>query len=215
MKILTCYQHKARSAFFVAASIIALGSTLQAADARRNPTGKFFVADTEGSASINTGEKIIDLIKKSVHLAEGSVIETESNAHNSIVLSNGTALTLDPLTRIEVTHFRQEPFNPNRTDLDTEPSISHTEIFIVRGRVGICTSKLVAGSTMVYRTRLVEVSVRNCRVLVDTNDSRTLVSLLEGDITIRSGVNSIGQSIKAGQQAVLRSFKYNKSPSKT
>jgi FecR protein len=187
---------------FVASSLIALCSHAQTADARKNPTSKLYVANVEGLASINTGEKIEDLTKRSVHTAEGVVVETKPDSRNSIVLSNGTGLSFDPDTRLEVQRFQQEPFSPNRTDLETEPSISQTKVFIPRGGIGICASKLVAGSSMVYSTRHADIAIRARKVVIETNDNQTVVSLLEGEVTV-GGSRGGGQSLKPGQQAII------------
>jgi FecR protein len=176
----------------------------QAADAKRkNPTSKLYVADVEGISSINTGEKIEDLTKKSVYAAEGTVLETTPQASNAIVLSNGTGIAFDPDTRLEMRRFLQEPFSPNRTDLEVEPSISQTTAFIPRGTVGLCTSKMVAGSTMTYNTRHASVAIRGRKVVIETGDDTTVVSLLEGDVTVRGDLMAGGQALKPGQQAII------------
>jgi hypothetical protein len=175
-----------------------------AQDARRkNPTSKLFVADVEGTSSINTGEKIEDLTKKSVHTAEGTVVETKPDARSAIVLSNGTGIAFEPDTRLEMRRFQQEPFTPNRTDLETEPSISQTQATVARGSIGICTAKMVAGSTMSYSTRHADINIRGRKVVIVTNDNSTVVSSLEGDVTIRGSTGSAGQFIRSGQQAII------------
>jgi hypothetical protein len=204
MKLLTCHHHKIITIFFVAVSLIAVCSTAQAEEGKRKkPTSKLFVADVEGVSSINTGDKIEDLTKKSVHSAEGVVVETKPDSRNAIVLSNGTGISFDPDTRVEVEQFQQEPFSPNRTDLETEPSISKTKAVIPRGGIGVCTSKLVAGSTMNYSTRHGNISFRGGKIVMETNDNQTVVSVLEGDATVSGGNNPGGQSIKAGQRAII------------
>ena len=122
------------------------------ADAKKNPTSKFYVADVDGDAEIDTGDRVDDLTKSSVYNAEGTVVETKPNATNAMVFSNGTGIFFDQDTRVEVKQFDQEPFVPNRTDMDTEPSVSQTQAYVPRGTVGICTSQLVAGSSMNYQT---------------------------------------------------------------
>ncbi|HEY9250525.1 MAG TPA: FecR domain-containing protein [Rariglobus sp.] len=204
MSIITHSTFKTASVFFLAASAVAFASFAHAADARRkNPTSKLYVADVEGLASINTGEKIEDLTKKSVHAAEGVVLETTPNANNAIVLSNGTGIAFDPDTRLEMKRFLQEPFSPNRTDLEVEPSVSQTAAFLPRGTVGLCTSKMVAGSTMTYTTRHATVAIRGRKVVIETSDKSTIVSLLEGDVTVRGDLMAGGQSLKPGQQAII------------
>jgi hypothetical protein len=183
---------------------MACASLAQAEDAKRkNPSSKLYIADVDGIASINTGDKIEDVTKKSVYAAEGVVLETNPDSHNAIVLSNGTGIAFDPDTRLEMNRFMQEPFSPNRTDLEVEPSVSQTSAFLPRGAVGLCTSKLVAGSTMTYNTRHASIAIRGRKVVVETNDNETTVSLLEGDVTVRGDLMAGGQSLKPGQQAII------------
>ncbi len=170
----------------------------------RNPTSKLYVADLEGQSEIDTGERIEEIRAKSVHNAQGTVIETKVDSNNSMVFSNGTGIFLDPETRVEVRRFVQEPFTPNRTDLETEPSISQTYGFVPRGRVGICAPRMVAGSSMVYATPHASVSIRGKRVVVEANDFETKISSVEGEVTVTGeGTGSSGRVISDGQQAVI------------
>lgn len=172
---------------------------------KRNPTSKLYVTDVEGKAEIDTGDRIEDITRKSVYTAQGTVIETKPEATNSMVFSNGAGVFFDPDTRMEIKRFVQEPFSPNRSDLEVEPSISQSQINLTRGTVGLCTSKLVAGSTMVYSTPHASVSIRGKKVVIETNEYETRISLLEGDVTVRGGDDDAGgQSLRGGQQAIIR-----------
>jgi FecR protein len=171
---------------------------------KKNPTSKMYVADTEGEAEINTGEKIESLTKKSVHNAEGTSIETKKDSPTAMVFSNGTGLFLDPDTKLDVKKFAQEPFKPNRSDMNVEPSISQTSSSLARGSASLCSSKLVAGSTMTYASSHGSVAIRGGKVSMETNDQQTTVSLIEGDVTVRGGnMDTGGQVLKPGQQAII------------
>ncbi len=173
------------------------------------------MTDVQGQAEINTGNKIEELEKKSVHTAQGTIIETkkaEDDAQkdknsSSLVYSNGTGIYFDSDTRLEVRKFAQEPFAPNRTDMDIEPSISQTQAFLARGSVGLCASKMVAGSSMVYQTAQATINVRGRRIVIETNEKYTKVSMIEGESTVRGGTGTNidlgGQSLHAGQQAII------------
>ena len=171
---------------------------------KNNPTSKFYVADVDGDAQIDTGDKVDDLTKKSVYNAEGTVVETKPTATNAMVFSNGTGVFFDEDTRLEVKKFEQEPFVPNRTDNDVEPSMSQTQNNLPRGTVGLCTSKLVAGSTMNYSTPLGSVNIRGGKVVVSTDNNSTTVSMIEGESTVNAGiVDTGGHPLKNGQQAII------------
>lgn len=204
MSIFTRSTYKAASVFLIAASAVMFAPFGHADEAKRkNPNSKLYIADIEGIASINTGDKIEDLTKRSVYSAEGVILETAPDSHNAIVLSNGTGIAFDPDTRLEMQRFMQEPFSPNRTDLEVEPSVSQTTAFLPRGSVGLCTSKLVAGSTMTYNTRHASVAIRGRKVVIETDDDKTIVSLIEGDVTVRGDLMAGGQSLEPGHQAII------------
>lgn len=176
---------------------------------KKNPTSKLYVADVEGESSINTGDRIDDLTKKSVYSAEGTTIETKPDASNALVLSNGTGVFFDPDTKLEINRFLQEPFTPNRNDMEVEPSVSQTSAFMPRGTVALCTSKMVAGSSMVYTTPQASISIRGRKVVMESSGDTTTVSLIEGDVTVRGDLTGGGESLKPGQQAIIT----RKSPS--
>lgn len=180
---------------------------------KKNPTSKLYVSDIGGEAQIDIGESIQDLAKKSVFNAEGTVIQTQkadkeedkNKIFSTMVFSNGTGAYFDQNTRVEMKKFVQEPFTPNRVDMDTEPSISQTQAFVARGAVGLCNSKQVAGSTMNYATAQGSVAIRGKKVVVEARDDETTISMLEGDSTVRAGALDLGgQTLKTGQQAIIR-----------
>ncbi len=205
-----------RAAFVVLALVVvSLGSGSAWAQGKKkaNPTSKVYVADVSGEASIDTGDALEDLGKRSVYTAEGTVIETKKPANeadrskyfSTMVYSNGTGAFFDADTRVEVKKFMQEPFTPNRSDVDVEPSISQTQAFLARGTVGLCTSKLVAGSNMSYQTPHGSVNVRGRKIVIEAGTDVTKVSMLEGDSTVKGGSADLGgHTIKAGEQALIR-----------
>lgn len=187
----------------------------QSTSKRRNPTSKFFVADVEGFAQLNTGEKIEDLTEKSVFDAEGTVVETKADSSNALVMSNGVGLNFGPETKLVVRRFLQEPFEPNRMDLESEPSVSQTRTFLSHGNLGICTGKLVAGSSMVYDTPHGSVNILSQSVqktAIQVTDDTTTISLFEGSITLRGDNMAGGESLQPGQQAVIRRRGPNQPP---
>lgn len=186
----------------------------QAQGKRKNPASKVYVAEVGGEALIDTGDALEDLTKRSVYTAQGAVIETKKPAspadrsryYSTMVYSNGTGAFFDADTRVEVRRFVQEPFTPNRTDLEVEPSISQTQAFLSRGSIGLCTSKLVAGSNMTYQTPHASVNIRGRKLVIETGPDFTKISMIEGESTIRAGAMDMGgHTLQAGQQAIIRS----------
>lgn len=191
-----------RSALLAAAGALWAPAPTRAAN--HNPTSKFFVADVDGDSEVDTGDKVDDLSRQSVYSAEGTVVETRPNSTNALVFSNGTGIFFDEDTRMEVKQFQQEPFVPNRTDMDMEPSISQTQTFIPHGTVGLCTSKLAAGSTMTYATPLGSVNITGGKLVVHAGGNSTVISDLEGTATVNAGdLDTGGLVLKDGQQAII------------
>lgn len=194
-------------------SVALLPALLQAQPKKTNPAGKVYFTDVNGKTSIDTGEKIEDVAKRSVFKVDATVIETKgpesesgrSKTFSTMVYSNGTGAFFDADTRVEIRRFQQEPFTPNRSDVDMEPSISQTQAFVVRGSVGLCTSKLVAGSSMNYQTAQGSVNIRGRKVMIEANNDVTKISMLEGESTVRAGENDLGgRVVHSGEQAVIR-----------
>jgi hypothetical protein len=183
---------------------LTLTSVLHAQDRKNNPTSKFYVADLNGDALIDTGKTVDELVKKSVYNAEGTTIETKPKSNYAMVYSNGTGAYFDPDTKLDIKAFDQEPFRPNRDDMDIEPSISQTQAYLQRGTVGLCTSKMVAGSSMVYNTPQGSINVRGRKVVLEVSDKSTIVSMVEGDSTIQAGeMDAGGTTLHEGQQAII------------
>ena len=185
----------------------------QSAQKKGSPASKVYFSDVKGQAQINTGDLIEDLAQRSVYSAEGTVIETlpaesggdTADLFSTMVYSNGTGAYFDTDTKVEITSFVQEPFVPNRTDGDVEPSISQTQAFVSRGTVGLCASKLVAGSNMNYATAHGSINIRGRRVVIEATPEFTKISMLEGESAVRAGSQDMGgHSLKAGQQAIIR-----------
>jgi hypothetical protein len=201
------------AAVLIAGVAVLSSSPVAAALAKKkNPTSKVFVADLKGDSHVDNGERIEALTKKSVFSAEGTTIETKPDSTDSLVFSNGTAVFVAPETRFEVKKFLQEPFSPNRTDLDAEPSISQTLLRMSRGALGICTSKLVAGSSMTCVTPHATINIRGRKVMVEIVGEETRVSLLEGDVTVIGNPSTSGQTLRPGQQAIIRRASVDQEP---
>jgi hypothetical protein len=162
------------------------------------------VADTQGDALIDTGKEIDDLTKKSVYNAEGVVIETKPSSNASAVLSNGTGLYFDVNTKVEIREFSQEAFRPDRSDIDDEPSLSTTRVMVDYGVVGVSTSKLVAGSRMVFETPLASASIRGRQSVITAGENISVFSMIQGDATVQAGSLDAPHIIKAGQQIIVR-----------
>jgi hypothetical protein len=177
------------------------------------PSSKLFVADLKGKSDLNTADAITPLTEKAVFNAQGASVLTDKGANNSMVYSNGSGIYLDSDTRLDIKKFVQEPFTPNRYDLDMEPSVSQTQAYLSHGLVGLCTSKLAAGSNMVYSTPQATLNVHGRKLVIETSNDETRISALEGDVTVQASNGDAGQVLHGGEEAIVRSNAANQTSS--
>lgn len=173
---------------------------------KKGPTSKLYLAETKGEGMITNEGRTYAPKQSTAFDAPGTVIETKSDSHQAFVYSNGTGMFVDADTRVEVDRFVQEPFRPNRdANMEVEPSISQSDVFLARGMIGVCTGQLVSGSTMNYATPHASVNIRGGKVAMQTDGQTSTVYLLEGDATVRGGSKDVGGALlRAGEQAVIR-----------
>lgn len=186
---------------------------------KKGPTSKIYLAETVGDSQIQTGEKIYTARQATAFDAPGTIIETKEGAHNAFVYSNGTGMFVDQNTRVEIDRFVQEPFRPDRkstAEAPYEPSVSQSSVHVAHGAVGVCTSQLVSGSSMLYSTPQASVNIRGGKVSIETNADETIIDLLDGDITVRGGTRDLGgQVLRPGERAVIRSAPAGQPPTVT
>jgi hypothetical protein len=181
-----------------------LATVAHAESSKKSPTSKLYVADTQGDTQIDNGKEIDDLTKKGVYNAEGTIIETKSGSNASVVLSNGTGIYFDVNTRVQLREFVQDSFKPNRTDYDDEPSISTMHVILDFGVIGVSTSKLVAGSTMVFDTALLSASIRGRQSVITATDKESVVSIIQGEASVQAGPTDTSHLVTAGRQMIVK-----------
>jgi hypothetical protein len=187
--------------FFIA--VLCVTAVAHAQARKKNPTSKLYVADTNGDTQIDTGTEIDDLTKKSVYNAEGTTVESKASSNASVVLSNGTGIYFDVNTRVDIRKFEQESFRPNRSDVEDEPSLSSTKLYVEHGVIGVSTSKLVAGSTMIYETSLATAFIRGRQAVILAEDNLTVISMVQGEATVQAGPLDTPRLIKNHQQIII------------
>lgn len=172
---------------------------------KKGPTSKLYLAETSGEGQIQTEGKVYEPKQATAFDAPGTIIETNDDAHQAFVYSNGTGMYVDQNTRVEVDRFVQEPFQPERNNTSNEPSISQSDVFVAHGFVALCTSALVSGTTMGYSTPQGSINIRGGKMAIQTSAKETTFYLLEGDVTVRSSSQDIGgQVLHPGEKAVVR-----------
>jgi hypothetical protein len=195
-------KHRPTLRVLLAALFVASAATHAQAQ-KKNPTSKLYVADISGDAQIDRGAEIDDLTKKSVFNAQGSTLETKASSNAAVVLSNGTGLYVDTNTTVVIKSFEQEAFRPNRTDIEDEPSISTTHLYIEHGVLGVSTSKQSAGSTVEYDTSLASASIRGRQAVIVAEDNLTVISMVQGEATVQAGPLARPLLVKNHQQIIV------------
>jgi len=175
---------------------------------KKGPVAKIYIADAKGEGVIETGGKIYPIRQSMAFDAMGTAIEILAKSYCTIVYSNGTGLFVDENTRVEIERFVQQPFQPrNDTKLDTshEPSMSHSNVTLLHGAIGIATNQLHSGSSMIYATPLASITIRGSKLVIEVLTDETHVDLLEGDVIIHPiGKVTGGQVLHPGERAVIR-----------
>ena len=169
-----------------------------------HPVGKIYVVSLTGASQSASGETVVALTQKSIFPAAGSRIETKPSGTLSMVFSNGTGIFLDQDTHIQIKRFTQDAFTANRTNLELEPSVSTTEVFLSRGILAVSTSKLAAGSAMSFHAMLGSLGLRGGNVVLEANGDELKISLLDGEGTVHGGeLDPAGHVLHAGEQAIV------------
>ena len=155
------------------------------ASAAGSPISKVYFAAVRGAdAFVHQGDRSQPISPKETYAAAGLGIETQAGAIVTMVFSNGLAVQLHADTRLKVKRFAQEPFRPNRTDIQLEPSISDVELDLAYGTMVISTAKLVPGSRLNLETNRAEVNAQGGTMIVTANPEETDVSVVTGACTI-------------------------------
>lgn len=170
------------------------------------PASKLFLSETKGTGTIENKGQVFEPKQGTAFDALGTVMVTNKESHQAYVLSTGTGLYLDANTQVRVNQFEQDRFPPTQTVNDTEPSLSHINIAVARGLVGVCASQMVSGTTLVFTTPLASVNVRGHRVAIQVLPDETIVYDLEGSVTVRTGdKDSGGITLQPGERVDVRS----------
>jgi len=148
---------------------------------------KLYAVDVEGEAYVENGGAIIPLSAREIYVAQGSTVYTSEESSASLVISNGTGLFLSENSRMTVTRAAQEPFQGERSDMINEPSVSNIQLNHERGTLGICTSRLLAGSLLEVVTDEFITRIVDGKLVYERGPEGSSVTLVGGDASVQSG----------------------------
>jgi len=172
---------------------------------KKAPTSKIFLSESKGTGQIESNGKVFEPKQGTAFDAPGTVMMTNNDSHQAYVLSSGTGLYLDANSQVKISQFDQEKFESTHLAADVEPSVSHLNVLIMRGLIGLCASPMVSGTTVLFSTPLASVNIRGRRVAIKVSAEETSVYALEGSVTLRPGEKaSGGVTLEPGEQAVVR-----------
>ena len=116
------------------------------------PVGAVIVINTEGKVSLSGKTESDQPTQPKVGevLPQGRFIQTDEGAKATLLLSNGTLVTIQEKTKMKVGAFEQAPFESNGrkvSDLEGEPSTSTVDLDLDFGSMIVKTKKLNKGSS--------------------------------------------------------------------
>ena len=125
---------------------------LSGQDAPKEGVGAVIVINLEGKVSLlgKTDQEQATLPKVGEVLPQGRFLQTEEGAKATLLLSNGTLVTVQEKTKMKIGSFEQVPFDAGGrkvSDLEGEPSNSKVELDLDFGSMVVKTKKLNKGST--------------------------------------------------------------------
>jgi len=152
-----------------------------------NLVSKLYAVDVEGEAYVENNGQIIPLSAREIYVAQGSTVYTSEESTVSLVISNGTGIFLSENTRMSVTRAAQEPFQGERSDMINEPSVSNIQLEHQHGIMGICTSRLLAGTLLEVVTDEFITRIVDGKLVYERGPEGSSVTLVGGDASVQSG----------------------------
>lgn len=119
-------------------------------------------------------------------LPQGATVKTGAGSVATIVFSSGSVVTLRPNTEVEVAKFAQAPFTGS-VEKRVEPSVSETQLVLVKGEAINTVAKLRTGSEYVMTSPVGAAGVRGTIFIVTYNeDTKTgRIEVTEGEVVLK------------------------------
>ena len=135
--------------------------------------GNIRVLDVSGDVSFTpTTGGASQPLGKGAFVHQGQSIKTGKGAKATLLMSNGTELSIDQNTSLNVVKFLQTPFDSSKTsyrDLKAEPSTSQTRISVTQGSIIADVAKLAKGSTFKIGTPAGDAEIHGTLIQVTVN----------------------------------------------
>lgn len=182
----------------------AAGCALSTARAQDSMPGRLFAVTIEGEVRAVADGRMDLVASGDGMIAHRTSIEVGPRGRASFVLSNNTGLSLGAGSRLEILRFEHAPFAADPMHMDEEPTVSKLEARVRGGQIAFCLPSQVFGSTAVLQVPQASVSLRGRRFMVDVNDRRAVLFVVEGLATVfRGPEDRAGQAVGNGQAVTI------------
>ena len=140
---------------------------VSAASAAQLATAK--VLEVKGTVSVYSGEQPPRPLKQGDILEEGDAISTSHLSSAKLAFSNGSLLTVEENTSMNLEDLQQQPFSGNRSyeQLKADPSKSQTQLHLNYGRVSGKVKRLRNDSKFHIKTPIGTAAVRGTAFFVE------------------------------------------------
>ncbi len=154
------------------------------------------VLSVQGTATKTSLEKKTTNLSEGDILTEGMKVETGSLGVVELVFSNGSMITLQPLSGIEIEELTQENFGGNKAyeQLQADPSASQTVLALDYGKLDGHVKKLNNRSKFNIKTAMGTAAIRGTiftvEINVDSNNNIVLtVTNVQGAVEVENSAD--------------------------
>ncbi len=193
--------------YIIAAFLGACSFIAKASAGSELAPGTYRAASVKGSAqwfNPKTSETLP--LVNDQELVEGAVITTGEGGGLTLVFASGATATIGEKSEITVSKFEQQTFEASSVNYRKgEPSISATELKIVKGSITSRVSKLKAESTYVIKTPIGAAGVRGTtfRVSFDPQLKMLKVETAEGKVAFFTN-NNVEVPVEGGKDIEIK-----------
>jgi len=167
-------------------------------------SGSLIVLDIKGEAEtfLPNGQLIQNKLTRGMIMSEGISLQTTQFSEVLILFSNGTTLTLEENSKLEILKFKQEPFladDANLEDSETEPSSSQLELNLPFGTFISQTKTLSKDSSYIINTPSGTVRVKGTQFQLGVDKTGSLkLDVSESTVSLTPPGQSKGILVSKG-----------------
>lgn len=181
--------------FFLYLFFLAVGGTAQASE-----TGAARVVKVEGVAFVldgSAGERVS--LRAGDSVGSGATLVTEAKSRLVLLFSNGAAMTLGPLTAMNIEEYLHEGTVRQLRD----PNPSTTSLFLEYGEVSGNVEGLDSRSGFNVRTPLGTAGIRGTTFKISFDPSTSLLTISNVQGSVEWVVDGVATSVTNGQQLII------------